>query len=119
MNNYEDLLWQLHGKKFNPMNFTVYNFIEDDGYVKELSALKHETFTMDDFEFMILSIPDDDKKGIKIKNRSILQHYIDFKYYIEKECQDIPQCGIFIMKDLGIIVAVKLKSYNIATIKEV
>lgn len=116
---YDELIDQLYNRDFNNMRFSVYNFIDDDGYVNEISALKGEKYGIEDFSFMVFEISDEDKKSIKSGDSAILQKYKDFKHYIEKECQKIPQLGIFIMKDLGVVVAVKLKLFDLGKMKEV
>ena len=119
INRYDELLQQLYEKDFNDLRFTVYNFIENDGYVNEISAAHGQKYGIDDFGFIVFDIPDDDKKAIKSGNAVTIQRYKAFKYYIEKECQDIPNCAIFIMKELGVVIAVKLKYYNLGKMKEV
>ena len=119
VNRYDELLRQLYEKDFVNLRYTVFNFIDSDGYVNEISALNKAHYGIDDFEFMVFDISDEDKKAIKNGNAFIIQKYRTFKHYIEKECQEVPNCAIFIMKDLGIVIAVKLKYYNLGKIKEV
>lgn len=119
VNRYDELLEQLYSKDFSDLRFTVYNFIENDGYVNEISAAHGEKYGIDDFEFMVFDISDEDKKAIKSGNAVTIQRYRAFKHYIEEECQKIPNCGIFIMKELGIVIAVKLKYYNLGKMNEV
>ena len=117
-NRYDELLKQLYDKDFVDLMFTVYNFIENDGYVAEISSAHGKKFDIDDFEFIVFDIPQEDKKAIKNGNALVIQRYQSFKYYIEKECQEVPNCAIFIMKDLGIVIAVKLKYYNLGKMNE-
>ena len=119
VNRYDELLQQLYRKEFNNLRFTVYNFIDSDGYINEISAAHGEKYGIDDFEFIVFDISDEDKKAIKNGNAVTIQRYKAFKYYIEKECQTVPNCAIFIMKELGIVIAVKLKHYDIGKMKEV
>lgn len=119
MGRFDNLLEQLYDKDFNNMRFTVYNFIDSDGYVNEISALKHERLGIEDFSFMVFDISDEDKHGIKSNDSEIIQKYKDFKHYIEKECQKMPQVAIFIMNELGIVVAVKLKHFDLGKMKEI
>ena len=113
MGRYDTLLQQLYEKDFNELRFTVYNFIENDGYVNEISAIHKLKYGIDDFEFIVFDIPEDDRNAIKHGNALVIQRYRVFKQYIEKECQEVPNCAIFIMKELGLVIAVKLKTFNI------
>lgn len=118
VNRYDELLKQLYEKDFVNLRFTVFNFIDSDGYVDEISALNKAHYGIDDFEFIVFDIPQEDKKAIKNGNALVIQRYKAFKHYIEKECQEVPNCAIFIMKDLGIVIAVKLKYYNLGKMNE-
>lgn len=115
---YDTLLSQLYNKHYVDLKFTVYNFIENDGYVNEISAVHNQKYDIDDFEFIVFDLPEDDSKAIKNSNAFVIQKYRTFKHYIEKECQTIPNCSIFILKDLGIVVAVKLKTFDIKQLEE-
>jgi hypothetical protein len=68
---------------------------------------------MDSFEFIVFDIPVEDRNEIKEGNAAVIQKYKDFKHIIENEKQKVPNCAIFIMKELGIVIAVKLKFFNI------
>lgn len=114
---YDELFKQFKEKEFRPLRFTVYNFIENDGYVSEISMLKGKRLDIEDFEYFAFDIPDEDKNGIKCGNNSIIQKYSSFSYYVER-CQKIPECMVFVMKDLGIVIAVKLKDFDIDNLAE-
>lgn len=119
MKNYNKMFAQLHNKHFVNLKFTVYNFIENDGFVNEISALHNKKYDIGDFEFFMFDIPEDDKKAIKSGNAFVIQKYRTFKHYIENECQTVPDCSIFIMKEFGIVIAVKLKEFNIKKLEAV
>lgn len=102
--------------EFKKINFTIYNFIEDDGWVCELNNQYDDVYDVDDFEYVSLSISDDIAKKIKEGDKSVIGYYNGFKHYVEKVLQkkyNIPKMGVFIMKDLGVVVVVKLKDFNI------
>ena len=115
---YAGLLKQIKEKEYKPLRFTIYNFIENDGYVAELSGLKGKRFDIDDFEYISLDIDNEDKVGIRSDNTSIINKYYMFSYYVEHTCQEIPECMVFVMKDLGVVICVKLKDFDIKTLKE-
>lgn len=115
---YKELFEQLKNREFRPLRFTVYNFIENDGYVAEISGLKGKKLGIDDFEYLAFDIPDEDKCGIKANNSSVIQKYNSFSYYIEHLCQKSPECMVFVMKDLGIVFAVKTNDFDINNLVE-
>ncbi len=115
---YKGLFEQFKEKEFRPLRFTVYNFIENDGYVAEISGLKGQQLGMDDFVYFAFDIPEEDKNGIKNGNANVIQKYSSFSYHIEHSCQEIPECMVFIMKDLGIVIAVKTIDFDIKNLVE-
>lgn len=114
----ENLLEQLFTKPFRNLLFTVYNHIEDDGFVIEASNQDKENYGMDDFEFMKFDVSDDEKKAIKNKKSDIMHILNDFKYEVERERQPLfAHCRIYIMKDLGSVIAVKTKNFDVSELK--
>lgn len=116
---YEYLTRQFHEKEFGNMRFSVFNHIEDDGYVTEISALDNEEYGIDDFSFMVLDIPEEDRGKIRASDAATIAKYREFKRYVEKECQERPRLAVFIMKDVGVVVAVKLKTYNLEDFRKI
>lgn len=105
---YEKLIEQLYTLPFKKMLFTIYNFIVEDGYVRNL---KHQGLDVDidDLEYMIFQISEDDKNLIK---RGKIDKFVLFKNFIEKDIQsDRVKLGIFIMKEHGTLVAVRPKGF--------
>lgn len=116
MYRYNDLVKQLLNKDFKNLNFTVYNFIDGNGYVKEMSVIRNEKLDIEDFSFIVFDVPTEQRSEIKSNNYDTIKKYNEFKYYVEKECQQTPQLCIFIMKELGVVIAVKPKLLDINTI---
>lgn len=114
-----DELWnQLLTKPFRGLLFTVYNLIDDEGFVVEARNNDKKDYDMEDFEFLNFDISAEDKKAIKNKKSDILNVLNDFKYEVEKQKQkSFAYCRIYIMKDLGSVIAVKLKSFDVAKLK--
>ena len=114
----EELLNQLYTREFKRLLFTVYNLIEDDGFVIEASNNNKRDYDMEDFEFFKFDISDEDKKAIKSKKKDILNLLNDFKYMVEKEKQpQFAYCRIYVMKDLGSVIAVKTKDFDVKQLR--
>lgn len=113
-----NLLLQLKNNNFKDLLFTIYNFIEDEGFVAEVNnKYPDASYSIDGFEYMLFNISNEDKKLIKRGNRDVLQKYSDFKYHVEKELQNsFALCRIYIMRGMGIMFAVKIKDFDIASI---
>ena len=113
-----ELMEQLFTNPFKKMLFTPYNLIEDEGFVIEASNNDKESYGMEDFEYLQFKIDTEDKKAIKANKKDILNVFNDLKYEVEKQKQKpFAYCRIYIMKDLGSVIAVKLKSFDIAKLK--
>ena len=109
-----ELMEQLLSKPFKKMLFTPYNLIDDEGFVIEASNNDKKSYDMDDFEYLQFALDADDKKAIKTKKVDILNVFNDFKYEVEKVLQPkFAYCRIYVMKDIGVVIAVKLKSFDI------
>lgn len=109
-----ELIEQLLNKPFKEMMFTPYNLIEDEGFVIEASGKDKETYGINDFEYLQFTLDADDKKAIKSNKKDIMTILTAFKYHIEKVCQPLfAYCRIYIMKEIGVVIAVKLKKYDI------
>ena len=65
-----------------------------------------------------LDIDNEDKVGIRSENTNVINKYYMFSYYVEHTCQTIPECMVFVMKDLGVVICVKLKNFDVNTLKE-
>lgn len=109
-----ELMAQLMTKPFKRLLFTIFNTIEDDGFFAEAKCVNKKNYDMDDFEYILFDISEEDKKAIKSKKTDILSVLNDFKYHIEKERQPMfANCRIYVFKDIGSVCAVKLKDFNI------
>lgn len=110
----EELIKQIYEKQFKPITFTIYNFIDSDGFVTELHAVYKEDFSIDDFEYIKLDISDFDKESLLQKDRFVLAKYNKLKKHIERELQEgYPKMKLFLMNDKTTLVIVKVKGYDL------
>ena len=118
----EDLINQIINNGFKPSLFSIYNYIEDEGFILELKHNFNINFGIEDFEYILLKISEKDKNGIKYRMKSILSKFEELKNFIEIECQENkskPKSKVYINKDGGFVFIVKLKEFNlIETIKQ-
>lgn len=115
---YAGLLDQLKKKEFGQLRFTIYNFIENEGYIAELSGHNGRKYDIDDLEYVAFDIPDEDKNAIRSENRDVISRYNSFGHYIDGLCKGFSECGIFVMKELGIVFAVKPIGFDVEKIGE-
>lgn len=122
MKKYSSLLRQMYEGRFRNLLYGIYNAIDSDGFVKEISAVDKQDYGMDDFHFFNFVLHEDTRNAIKGNdNDSVsLQMLKGFKYYVEHELQDgiSAHCRIYILKDYGTMVAVKPKNFSLDNLKK-
>ena len=114
---YTELTEQVLNKEYKTINFAIYNHIDDDGWLKELSAHNGVDYGIDDLEYTLLTISDEDKSGIKNNLSPVIQKYKLFKRYVEHELQDFHNIGVFIMNEYGCVVVVKPIGHSVDCLK--
>lgn len=103
LKEFNGLTSQLFERQFKDMLFSIYNFAEEEFYVKRVAKLGYET-DIDNLEYMIL-----DRKDIKDKELN------DFKKYVESELQnDNIVIGVLLYKGKNGIVPVIVKPKGVS-----
>lgn len=114
MDKIDNLLQQLYYKEYRSISFSIFNFIEEDGFITELYAVTKTQYDIDDFEFIKFDITDDLRSGIKYSKKDYIHFAYDFKNYVENELQkDVVKLKIYPIKQSGSLIAVKLKDFTI------
>lgn len=112
----EKLIEQLLLKGFKQAIFSIYNYIEDNGYLVEWEVMFNEKFSIDDFEYTYFDLPINIKNGLKHRNKEIVQGFNDFKKLIEVDLQDNdkkPMSLVIINKDGGTCILVNQKRFDL------
>ena len=115
MEKYVDLLKQINSVPFKNVTFSIFNYIDNEGFVDELCGANKEKYGIDDFEYLKLLISEKEKNGIKFSNKEIVSNFKDFKSYIENDLQEgsIPKMRVFLINESGSLIVVRLKNFNI------
>lgn len=114
MVDFDDLIEQLKNGDFLPASFSIFNFIENDGFLTELYAVEKVKYDIDDFEYIKFKVSDDVKNGIKYSKKDLMNSVKSFKNHIEKDLQgDVKKLKIYPIKVSGSLIAVKLKDFNL------
>lgn len=112
----EELLKQLVDKPFKPSNYTVYNIIEDDGFISELFGMYNEIYGVGDFEYIMFDLTIKEKNGILYRMSFMMNKFAEIKKIIEKEIQDNPlkpKARLYVDKDKCFAFVVKLKEFDL------
>ena len=105
---YDDVL----SGEFKPVNFSIYNFIEEDGWVKELNSEYDDVYGIEDFEYVTINLTNEEKSLLLNNDGQVMSKYRGFKSFVELIKQkdlNVPKMGVFIMKKFKTVVAVRLK----------
>ena len=109
---YEHLLEQLENTDFKPVTFGIFNFIEKEGFVVEASGVEKRNLDIDDFEYYKFNLTSEEVETIKISRKEGLKSFTKFKKFIENTVQENDiKCKIYIIKDSGSLIAVKVKGF--------
>lgn len=107
--------WNKYTVAHIKVTFSIFNFIENDGFIDELFCADKTRYGIDDFEYIKFSIDDKQKSGIKYSKREYTRYFKAFKEYVEKGLQEtaIPRLRIYLIKESGSLIAVRLSSFRL------
>lgn len=115
----EELLKQIIAKGFKESSYSVYNFIEDDGFISELKVNFGKRYFPEDFEYIVFDLDVKDKNGIIYSMSKVMKKFIELKKFVEFESQDDKgktKARLYIKKDKGNVFIVKLKEFDLMEI---
>lgn len=97
----EELLDRIISGTFKPSSYTIYNKLDDDGYIDELEGMFGVRYGVDDFEKFEFTLSTKENNGISYRMSSILGGFEKLKEYIENDLQDDrlkPKAKVYIIK---------------------
>lgn len=115
----EELTNQIINNGFKPSLFSIYNYIEDEGFILELKRNFGINLGVEDFEYILLNISEKDRNGIMYRMRVILSKFEELKGFIECDCQENknkPKAKVYVNKDEGVVFVVKVKGFDLIEI---
>lgn len=110
------LIEQMMNKSFKPSNFTVFNKIDDDGYVTQLENAFDDKYSIGDFEYMILDLTLQEKNGVKYYMSWMMNRVRGLKKLIEFTLQDDkmnPKSKVYLDEENYFILIVKMKEFDL------
>lgn len=112
----KELLNRIVDGKFKNSTYTVYNKIEEDGYINELDWMFGVRYGVEDFEMYSFILSEKETNAIKNRMSSVLNRFYDLKKFLEKDIQEDPlkpKVKVYITKDKPSILVVKLKEFDV------
>ena len=112
----QKLIEQIKNKGFKPMKFSIFNYMDDHGYITEMEGIFKRKFAIDDFEYVSFDLELNEKNGLKYRTHNVLQRFYNLQKLIEVDIQvdkNLSEAKLFILKDEGQVFLVKLLNFNV------
>lgn len=98
---------------YKEIPFSIYGFIEDDGFVAELDAFFNEKTDKSDYIYKLIDLDEKDKKNILIRNKNSIKKILTIKQQIENISDNkTSMIKVYLKKDKGVVFIVKYKDFN-------
>ena len=104
----EDYLKQTISGNFECITRELYDYICEEGFVDDLEKYYNEEYDIDDFEYMLLNISDEDKVGIINNDDDIVEKFNDFDIKLKFNQYGYTTVCDFIDYEKGIVYIVRL-----------
>ncbi len=104
-----DFLKEIKEENFIPVTFTIFNFIDEEYFVRDLEILTGEKYSINDFKYYNLELTDKEKFLIRMHNKNFLSTI----YKLQKKFLNEPKLRFFIKFDEGSVLIVKLNSVQL------
>lgn len=94
---------------FEELTPQLFDIIAEEGFVGDLEDINEEEYDAEDFEYLILDLIDEDKKGLMEFDDGTLNKFGDFDIKLkESQMPDYPTSVDFIDYDKGIVYIIRL-----------
>ena len=110
------LIDQIKEKGFKEMKFSIFNYMDDKGYIVEMEGIFKQKFGIEDFEFMAFDLDISEKNGLKYRTHEVLKRFYALQELIEikiQENKEKTKAKVFILKDEGQVFIVKMASFDL------
>ena len=94
---YDDVL----SGEFKPVNFSIYNFIEEDGWVKELNSEYDDVYGIEDFEYVTINLTNEEKSLLLNNDGQVMSKYRGFKSFVELITRPVNLLSIYGLTKTG------------------
>jgi len=112
----QKLIEQIKNKGFKPMKFSIFNYMDDHGYITEMEGIFKQKFSIGDFDYIAFDLELNEKNGLKYRTHNVLKRFYDLQKLVEDEIQvdkERQKAKLFILKDEGQVFLVKLIEFDL------
>lgn len=108
-NMIRNLFKELNDENFIPITYRIFNFIDEDYFIRDVEKLNNERYSIDDFSYYEFELTNKEKFLVKMHNKDFLGNVLRLKRNLKNQ----PNVKVYVLHDVGVIMVVKLKSVNI------
>ena len=94
---------------FKPINYTLYNIIDEDCFISRIEKLDEMKYSIDDFVYAEFTLSEKEKFLINMWNRE----YMENVKRLEKDLENEPHSTVYVNHEWGNVIIIKLKSVKI------
>jgi hypothetical protein len=112
----EKLIQQIEEKGFKPILYSIFNYMEENGYIIEMESQFSCVLGPSDFEYMVFTLTESEKNGLKYRVKSVISRFEHLKNILEAEKtgnNKYSKCILFILKNEMKVFLVKFKDYDL------
>ena len=94
---------------FKPINYTLYNIIDEDSFIHKIESMDKCSYSIDDFSYCEIPLSDKEKFLINMWNKDYMENVHQLEYDIKNE----PHATVYVNHEWGSIIIIKLKNIQL------
>ena len=94
---------------FKPINYTLYNIIDEDYFIKKIENIDNTYYSIDDFVYTEIPLSEKEKFLINMWNHEYMENIKQLE--IDLEIQ--PRATVYVNHEWGCIIVIKLKTIQL------
>lgn len=112
----QSFIEQIKEKGFKPLTYSIFGYMDDHGYISEWNCIFKTILTPDDFEYILFTLKESQKNGLKYRTKDVISLFDNLKYLFDVKIQEDEKKAkskLFILKGEGKVFLVKLKDFDL------
>lgn len=109
---------QIKEKGFKPLLYSIFGYMDDNGYIDEWNSMFKTKLTPDDFEYVLFTLKENEINGLKYRSKDVITTFNKLKTFfdVEVQCDEkLPKAKLFVLKDEGKVFLVKFKTFDLTS----
>lgn len=94
---------------FKPLNYTLFNIIEEDYFIYILNKMDNANYSIDDFSYAMFELNEKEKFLLKMWNKKYLENIKQ----LEKDIEYEPHAKVYVNHEYGSVIIIKLNTVKL------